>query len=212
MKAKTKPVIGIIGAGRLGTAVATAALKAKYQVNIANSRDPETLTLILQVLLPGAHADTVSNVILLSDIIVLAIPRTKFKNFSSNLFDNKIVIDAMNYWQTTEGYVEELANGKVSTSEDIQKKLAKAYIVKTLNHIAYNELIEHSLPAGSPNRRAIALAGDHSEAKKRVATFINDIGFDPVDLGNLFEGKHFQPDTPLFNTRYSAEELQKMNK
>jgi predicted dinucleotide-binding enzyme len=202
--------IGIIGAGRLGTAVARQLLKAKYEVMIANSKNPETLSLIASVLLPEAKTAWVKDVITRNGIIILAIPLHNYKSLPPDLFKNKIVIDAMNYWPPTEGFIEEFSDENTTSSEFMQKYLQQAHIVKTLNHIAYNELEEHNLPEGSINRRAIVLAGDDKKAKQKVSKLINDIGFDPVDLGNLKEGKQFQPNTKLFNARYTADEIRKL--
>lgn len=202
-----KPKLGIIGSGRLGTAIARQSSKAGYEVRIANSRGPESLKLILSVLLPGVIAGTVKDVIDHSDVIVLAIPLNQYKTLSPELFDGKIVIDAMNYWPPTEGAIEEFMNVHETSSEYIQQYLKNAKVVKTLNHIAYNELEEHSLPAGNPDRRAMALVGNDKEAKAVAAELVNAIGFDPVDLGDLKNGRKFQPDTPLFNARYVANDL-----
>ena len=203
----TKPVIGIIGAGRLGTAIARQSLSAGYQVQIANSRGPDSLGLMLSVLLPGALAATVDEAVAGSDIIVLAIPLNQYVNLKPELFVGKIVIDAMNYWPPTEGDIPEFMNEAVTSSEYIQQYLKGAKVVKTLNHTAYNELEQHSLVRGSAARRAIVLAGNDTPAKMIVAQFIDDIGFDPVDFGDLSSGKRFQPDTPLFNARFSASDL-----
>jgi predicted dinucleotide-binding enzyme len=40
-----------------------------------------------------------------------------------------------------------------------------------------------------------------------VAGVIDDFGFDLVDAGALSEGWRFQPDTPAYNIRMTAEEL-----
>ncbi len=203
----SKPVIGIIGAGRLGTAVARASLKAGYEVVIANSRGPESLSLQLSVLLPGARALPVSAVIRDADIIVLAIPLNQYITLPADAFAGKVVIDAMNYWPPTEGDIAEFMDENVTSSEYIQQYLKGARVVKTLNHIAYNELEEHASMRGSVGRRAMAYAGDDSEAKAAVAEFIDDLGFDGVDVGELHEGRRFQPDTVLFNARYGAGEV-----
>ena len=202
-----KPRLGVIGSGRLGTAIARQSSKAGYEVRIANSRGPESLTLILSVLLPDVIAGTVEEVIADSDVIALAIPLNQYKTLQPELFEGKIVIDAMNYWPPTEGAIEEFMNEDMTSSEYIQQYLPGAKVVKTLNHIAYNELEEHNLVAGDPKRRAMALVGNDKEAKIIVAELINAIGFDPVDLGELKNGKKFQPDTPLFNARYVANDL-----
>lgn len=202
-----KPRIGIIGSGRLGSALAKQALRAGYVVRIANSRGPESLSLILQVLLPGASGATVEDTIFESDIIVLAIPLNQYRQLNSDLFSGKTVIDAMNYWPPTEGDIPEFMDEAVGSSEYIQHYLSNARVVKTLNHVAYNELEQDSLTPGTPDRRAVALAGDDKKAKQETSLFINDLGFDPVDMGDLSAGKKFQPDTPLFNARLTAKEM-----
>lgn len=204
----TKPTIGIIGAGRLGTVLTRQALKKEYVVRIANSKGPESLQLILSVLMPKAIASTVEETITKSDLVILAIPLHQYKNLDPELFQGKIIIDAMNYWPSTEGYIEEFSGNTSSSSEFLQSYFHKATLIKTLNHVAHNELDEHSLPKGDPERRAIALAGDDTKAKKTVEQFIDDLGFDSIDAGELKEGRKFQPDTKLFNARYTQKEME----
>lgn len=206
----TNPTIGIIGAGRLGTAIARQALDAGYVVRITNSRGPDTLKLMLNVLLSGAQAATLEAVVKDSDIIVLAIPLNQYKTLVPQLFAGKIVIDAMNYWPPTEGAIPEFMDENITSSEYIQQYLKDAYVVKTLNHVAYNEIEEHSLPSAHPKRRAIAIAGNHADAKKQVEQFINSLGFDPIDLGDLSSGSKFQPDTKLFNARLMKTEIEQI--
>jgi len=72
MTASTKPPIGIIGAGRLGTVIARQALAADYHVTIANSKkDATSLRFILSVLLPEAEASTVQPVLVLTITLLL---------------------------------------------------------------------------------------------------------------------------------------------
>jgi predicted dinucleotide-binding enzyme len=202
-----KPLIGIIGAGRLGTAIAKQSLAAGYIVRIANSQAPESLKLILSVLLPKAIAATIEDVITISDIIVLAIPLRQYRTLPSALFRGKLVIDAMNYWAPVEGHIIEFATASKTSSELVQDFLHEAILVKTLNHIAYNEIEEHASKKSYSIRRAIAMASDDAEAKKKIAVIIDNLGFDPVDLGSLRNGAKFQPDTALFNARLNAAEL-----
>jgi 8-hydroxy-5-deazaflavin:NADPH oxidoreductase len=50
--------VGIIGAGRLGQAMARTALRAGSNVVIANSRDPESLASVVAALGEGVSAGT----------------------------------------------------------------------------------------------------------------------------------------------------------
>lgn len=206
----SQPIIGIIGAGRLGTAVARQSLKAGYSVVISNSRGPQSLALMLDVLLPGAVALTVKEVVQKSNIIILAMPLNKYSTLDPKWLAGKIVIDAMNYWPPTEGEMPEFMNEHVTSSEYLQQHFKDARIVKTLNHVAYSEIEEHSLPPAHPERRVIALAGDDIDAKKQIEHFINALGFDAIDLGSLKQGSRFQPDTTLFNARLTKEEVKRI--
>ncbi|HEY6811340.1 MAG TPA: NADP oxidoreductase, partial [Propionibacteriaceae bacterium] len=62
-------------------------------------------------------------------------------------------------------------------------------------------------PPRSPNRRALAIAGDDSAAKTQVAELIDEFGFDVVDAGPLAEGWRIQPGTPGYVEQLNAEEL-----
>jgi predicted dinucleotide-binding enzyme len=206
----TKSIIGIIGAGRLGTAIARQSLTVGYRVNISNSRGPQSLELMLGVLLPGAVALTVKDVAQKSDIIILAMPLNKYRALDPKWLAGKIVIDAMNYWPPTEGEIPEFMNEQVTSSEYLQQYFDKARIVKTLNHVAYSEIEEHSLPPAHPQRRAIALSGNDIAAKKQAEQFIDTLGFDTIDLGDLKQGSKFQPDTKLFNARLTKAEVEQI--
>jgi predicted dinucleotide-binding enzyme len=65
------------------------------------------------------------------------------------------------------------------------------------------------MPAGSKNRRALAIAGDDGAAKQTVSGLIDEFGFDTVDAGPLREGWRIQRDTPGYGPRRTAEELRR---
>ena len=204
-----KPKIGVVGAGRLGTALARAFVKSDFKVAIVNSRGPESLQLQLQIILPGAQAMEIHRLIDWADVIILAIPLRRYRTLPLTEMSGKIVIDAMNYWAPVDGEVVEFDAYAGSSSELIARSLAGARVVKSLNSVAYNEIEEHALERGSQKRRAIAMAGDDTDAKVVVSYLIDAIGFDAVDVGELKNGVLFQPDTRLFNARFTAQELRK---
>ena len=86
-------VIGILGAGRVGTAIARRALAAGYEVRVASSRPPAEIALVLQFVAPGAIAASAAEVVALSDIIVLALPLSKYRSLRPEAFAGKIVVD-----------------------------------------------------------------------------------------------------------------------
>ena len=199
--------IGIIGAGRLGVALARLLQTAGYEVDIANSGDKTTLDLTLRVLLPGVHAKAINELVRDNEWIILALPFGRYKKLDASLFSAKVIIDATNYWEPTEGKIDELASSGLSSSEFLRQYFVDAHVIKTFNHIAYSELWEDSMLNVAAEARAVAFTADDVVLRQAAAKFIQNLGFEPVDFGSLANGKHFQPDTMLFNSRLSAAEM-----
>lgn len=198
--------IGILGAGRVGTAVARQALKAGYDVRIATAKPAADIALLTEIITPGAVAVSAAEAAD-SDVVVVAVPLHKYRTLDPALLAGRTVIDAMNYWAPIDGALEAFEAGGVTSSEVIQAYLVGARLVKTLNHIGYHELEEDGREPGAEDRRGLALAGDDEAAKALVARFIDRLGYDPVDAGPLAAGRAFQPGTAIFSARHSAEQL-----
>jgi predicted dinucleotide-binding enzyme len=208
-----KPVIGILGAGKVGTVLARLAIAAGYRVLIANSRPASSIELTIDVLAHGAEATTASDAAARADIVILAlplgkaVPREKSGTLPVDELRGKLVIDAMNYWWEVDGLRPDLTEAEVTTSEIVAAFLPDSRLVKAFNHMGYHDLDEGALPAGDPRRKAIALSGDDAEANETVAELIDALGFDPVDLGPLDEGAVLQPGRELFGANLSADEI-----
>ena len=199
--------IGILGAGRVGSAIARTALTAGYAVHIAGSGPAADIQLIVDIVTPGAVAMTTADVVSSADLVILAVPLHKYRSVQPGPLAGKIVIDTMNYWQPIDGDLAEFSADARSSSEVVGEYFAGARLVKTLNHIGYHELEEDGREPGAADRRGLALAGDDEAAKALVARFIDRLGYDPVDAGPLAAGRAFQPGTAIFSARHSAEQL-----
>lgn len=200
--------IGILGAGKLGITLSQLALKAGYEVNIAGSGDPENISLTVDVIAPGAKAKSASEVIKNSDIIILALPLSKFKSLSPSELSGKLVIDAMNYWWEVDGPREDILSDVVSTSEAVQEFFSSSHVVKAFNHMGYHDLHDESAPSGSQNRKAIAIAGDHTQDVAAVSEIVDRLGFDPLPIGELKEGQILEAGNPAFGANLTKEKLQ----
>jgi hypothetical protein len=120
----------------------------------------------------------------------------------------KLVVDAMNYWPPVNGVQELFEDRRYSSSEIVQRRLARSTIVKTLNHIGYHEMEEDRRPAGSPERRALGVAGDDAGAVDAVADVIERIGYDPVRLYSLSAGRVLEPEGPVFGVPLHRTEFE----
>ena len=202
--------LGIVGAGRVGTTIARAAIAAGYDVAISGSGTADRIALIVEVLAPGARPASTDEVVRHADLIVLAVPMHRFRELPRDLFAGKILIDAMNYWEEIDGVDQELATAPAGTSVVVQQRFPSARVVKSLNHITYYKFDEGRPPHGAPGRIAMAAAGDDRAAVAAVMQLIDRLGFDAVDAGPLEAGLALEPNGPVFGVSYKADELSEL--
>ncbi|WP_218920403.1 NADPH-dependent F420 reductase [Lentzea guizhouensis] len=184
--------IAVLGAGHVGPVIARLALAAGDEVDIAASGDPARIEMIIDFLAPGAKPRTAADALADADLVVLAIPWHRFPALDPALFAGKVVVDAMNHWPPAEA--------PLGTSEQVAGRLVGARVVKTLNHVAYQDM---EPPAG----RVLGLAGDDPAAVELVAEFLSRTGFDPVPVGGLAAGRLLEPGSPVFGVAVSRSEF-----
>src|SRR5262249_36611256 len=161
--------IGFIGAGHIGSQLARLAVKNGYDVVISNSRDPETLATFVAELGPHARAAVPAEAAAAGGIAVVTIPLKAVGSGPGEPLKGKIVIDTNNYYPQRDGHIRELDNESTTTAELLQQHLPTSKVVKAFNHIQAASLTTDGQPAGTPNRRALVIAGDDAPAKALVA-------------------------------------------
>jgi predicted dinucleotide-binding enzyme len=201
--------VGILGAGRVGTALARQALKAGYEVLVATTRPPAEIELLVEVMAPGAKAVTADVAARASDLVILAVPLAKYRKLDPESLSGKIAIDVMNYWAPTGGTLTEFEGG-VSSSEMVQQYLRYTRLVRTLNHIGYHEVEEDAWPTGHPARRALAVAGNDANARAIVAEFLDRLGYDAVAAGMLASTRAFAMGTPIFEGHWQRDGMKRL--
>ncbi|WP_448810743.1 NADPH-dependent F420 reductase [Agromyces bauzanensis] len=207
MDVADRPVIGIFGAGKVGTALARLFVGSGYDVLIAGSPRQTALDLLISVVAPGTRVATPDELIAASDVIIVAVPFGKSATVPWADFGDRVVVDAMNYWPPVDGHIAEVDADERSTAEINAARNPLARVVKSFNHVGYHEMEDDAMDAGSPLRRAMAVVGDDPDARAVVARLIDDIGFDAVDGGELAVGRALEPGHPAFGRELSAREL-----
>jgi len=202
-----KTTIGFIGAGHIGSQVARLAVARGYAVIMSNSRGPDTLAALVAELGPNARAATAAEAGQAGDIVVVTVPLKNYRDVPVAPLAGKIVIDTNNYYPQRDGHIPELDNESTTTAELLQAHLPTSKVVKAFNHIYAEQLTTDGKPVGSPDRRALVIAGDDPAAKAVVTNLLDEFGFDTVDAGPLKEGWRIQRDTPGYGPRRTAAEL-----
>ena len=197
--------IAVLGVGRVGTAVARAALDAGLAVNVAASGAADDIALIAEIITPGATAHTAQDAVADADLVVAAVPLNKYRTLDPAMLEGKIVVDVMNHWAEVDGSLAEVSEDPRGTSEIVAAHLAGSRIVKTLNHIGYHEIEDDARRSSSDGRRALAIAGDDTEAVSAVTELIDRLGFEPVQAGPLTVGVAFEAGTPIFFGSFDAD-------
>ncbi len=201
--------IGIIGAGHIGSALAVRLVGLGHSVKIANSRGPETLGDVAQK--TGATPVTAEEAAQGADLIVVTIPLKNIPDLPKDLFAGVAaevpVIDTSNYYpMLRDGKIAELETGHLTESEWVQQHLGRP-VVKVFNNIYADHLQNKGVPAGTPGRFALPVAGDEPAAKQKVMALVEELGFDAVDDGSLHESWRQQPGTPSYGADLPADQL-----
>jgi 8-hydroxy-5-deazaflavin:NADPH oxidoreductase len=172
-------LVGIIGAGRLGQAMARTARRAGRDVVIANSRGPESLGSVVSALGEGVSAGTIGEAAS-AGVVVIAVPWDRVPEAVQGLdWNGQVVIDATNDWAADD------LQGRTS-SELLADRVAGARLVKAANTLSAEVLGSDPNEAGG--RRVIFVSGDDADAKAVVVALFEDAGFAAIDLGDLATG------------------------
>lgn len=204
--------IGIIGAGHIGSALATRLTSLGHSVWIANSRGPETLNDVAQK--TGAKPVTAQEAARHGEILVVTIPLKNIPQLPKDLFTGVAadvpVIDTSNYYPILrDGHISELETGDLTESEWVQQHLGRP-VVKVFNNIHAEHIETKGLPKGTAGRIALPVASDDAAAKQKVMALVEELGFDPVDNGSLHESWRQQPGTPSYGADLSADKLREL--
>lgn len=176
--------IGIIGAGNIGAAFASALAKHGIEATIANSRGPDSLAELVRGLGPSITAGTREEAAG-KGIVLVAVNWSKLPAALAGLdLAGRIVIDANNPIEAPLFKPVEL--GGRASSEVFADLVPGTRVVKAFNHL------QPALIAGDPaaegGRRVLFYSGDDAAAKAEVGALIDRLGFAGIDLGSLAVG------------------------
>ncbi len=187
--------IGIINAGNIGRTLAKPWLQAGHQLKLAKAGDQTKLDNFLETV-EGATKGTTKEVAEFGDVALFSVYWLNLDATLAEVGDlaGKIVIDTMNPLNVTEQFehyhdLEFMQSN--STSEELQKRLPKARVVKAFSTMP-STVLDANEWANNPVKPAVFVAGDDEQAKEVVKQLVRDAGFDPFDAGALANSRSIE--------------------
>ena len=175
--ATTVPSISIIGAGRIGSAVAKLALGAGAHVQVL-TRDPAAAAALGPDVTPGTIGDELSG-----DIVLLAVPYpalTAVVDAYPQGMAGKVVIDPSNPidFSTFTSLIEPVGS---SAAQQLAESLPGAQVVK-----AFNTNFSGTLDSGSlADLPTLVYMAGSQDAKETLTTLVTAAGLRTADAGPL---------------------------
>ena len=202
--------IGVIGAGAMGRTLASHLARLGHRVSIANSRGPESLTALAAQ--TGATPVSVVDAAKAGEIVIIAIPTKAVADLPRALFasvpSSVVVIDIGNYHpELRDGHIDAIDRGMLD-SQWVAQQIGRP-VIKAFNNIFAKSLLEKGVPKGTTGRIAVSVVGDSLDAKATVLRLVEDLGFDPVDDGDLDNSWRQQPGTPAYCRDLGATALRR---
>jgi hypothetical protein len=205
--AADKLKIGMIGSGKVGSALGNALVLAGHEV-MFSSRHLEDDQSLAERIGDGASAGTPREAAAFGDVLFVAVPYSALPDIGKDLADlikGKVIIDACNPFPNRDGEIADWAREKGAGFASAEL-LPGALIVRAFNAIGSARM---GAAYQEPGVVGMPIAGDDAEAVAMASGLIRDIGYEPVLIGGLERGKYLMPGTPLAG-EHSAEEIRKI--
>ena len=176
--------IAMIGTGDLGRALGPEFAALGHEV-IYGSRNPERAEVRELVSRTGSNASAAgpAEAAARADVVMLAVPWNALEAVMANIGDlsGKIVIDPTNPRMVGDDGLRDYAVDP-SNAQWVQRWAPQARVVKAFNTMNWVTMVD---PASAGGPVTVPIVGDDPEAKAFVASLVEGVGLQPVDLGPL---------------------------
>jgi predicted dinucleotide-binding enzyme len=189
--------IAFIGIGRVGSALADHLAQLGHEVTIAarnpNSESVQRAVAKNAALMVQPVVDAVSQ----AEVVFLATPFAATKSALASAGDlaGKVLIDCTNPVgpNLTHGLEKELSGG-----EYVQNLVPAAWVVKAFTIYGFENFEDSAYPGYGDLEPAMLIAGNDAEAKETVSTLCRQLGWQPVDTGDISMSLHLEHMTLLW--------------
>ena len=177
--------IGVLGAGPAGRTLARGFLGRGHPVMIG-SRTPAKLQDWQVTEGRGVGSGTFAETAAFADLVVLSVLGTAaedvLRSAGPDRLAGKVVLDASDPLDFSSGRPGLFVGTTDSLGERLQRLAPGALVVKGLNTVLADVMVDPSLTGGDPD---MFIAGDSEAAKQVVTDLLAEFGWPVVDLGGI---------------------------
>lgn len=189
--------IGILGSKIVGQSLARGLAKHGHEV-VIGTRDPKALETFAKEakVKVGSFADAAK----FGEVVILALSgeatEAALELAGPANFAGKLVLDSTNPLDFSKGMPPGLLFGTTdSLGERVQRKLAKAHVVKCFNTVPAAAMVDPKFPEPVP----MIICGNDAAAKKRTESLLKSLGWPGVlDVGGLDGARWMEALVPLW--------------
>ncbi len=202
--------IAVLGTGMVGNVIGTKLIQLGYEVKMG-SRTASNEKALAWVKANGknASAGTFADAAAFGEIIFNCtkgdVALQALEQAGAENLGGKVLIDVSNPLDFSKGMppslIPSLANTN-SLGEEIQKLLPETKVVKTLNIVNCEVMVDAGKSGGDPT---MFLSGNDSEAKAEVKTILEKFGWkDIIDLGDITTARGTEMLLPIWLRTWAA--------
>lgn len=202
--------IAVLGTGMVGNTIGTKLISLGYDV-MMGSRTPANEKALAWVEANGVHASagTFADAAASAEIIFNCTKGENsleaFKMAGINNFKGKTIIDVANPLDFSQGMPPSLIPSMTNTNslgEEIQHLLPEANVVKTLNMVNCEVMVDAKKSGGDPT---MFLSGNNAGAKEEVKEILKQFSWtDIIDLGDITTARGTEMLLPIWLRTWMA--------
>jgi len=183
--------IGILGSGLMGSKLGTIFARAGHDVVFSYSHDRKKLERLAKS--AKAEAGTPAEAARGTDAVLLAVHWSRVDDVLGQVsgLSGKLVLSCTLPMNKDESRL--VVGLTTSGAEALAAKVPKAHVVSAFSTAPSEVLFAVFAGRKRKTRPDLVFCGDNKKAKKTAARLIRDVGFNPVDIGDLSLARYVEP-------------------
>jgi hypothetical protein len=185
--------IGVLGSGLMGSKLGTLFARAGHDVVFSYSHSEKKLQKLAREAGENARAGTPAEAASKADALLLAVHWSRVQDVvaQAGSLSGKTIVSCTLPMSEDDSHL--VLGTTTSGAEALATRIPEAHIVCAFSTVPSEVLFAVFERRRRRTRPDLVYCGDNKAAKKRAATLIRDVGFNPVDVGALSIARYVEP-------------------